>query len=341
MIASLRYFLFAIESLVYGPGYGEINRLIRHPVPHDPEKLWRMINPDKPNVGNWIADHYPPAFMRRFLLSAKMKQDHLLGISAHYDVSNEFYKLFLDPQYMFYTCADFHEPHDTLSQAQANKADFILNLIDPKPGEKILDLGCGWGAMLKRIYEETGDRENLFGYTLSQEQVDFNDEQNHFNVEFRNFITCDYERGAFDKIFSIGAWEHVRHKDLVPLLEKLHFTLKPGGKMVHHFFTTATEMMINEFLVAQLFFPGSYPAAHSTQVKAFESTGFRIRQRTVHDYRPTLRAWFDNLVSNKEQAIDLVGVRTYNKYLVFFASSYWYFNSGTVLLMRYVLDKTD
>ena len=338
MNAPLQCFLFALESLVYGLGYGRINQLIRHPVPHDPAWLWKQINPGRPKVGNKLADNYPPVFLRRFLLAAKMKQDHLLGISEHYDVSNDFYKLFLDPEYMFYSCADF-TPGDGLAQAQANKADFILKLIDPKPGEKILDLGCGWGAMLKRIYEETGDRENLHGYTLSKEQVRYNDECNRFNVEFKNFITCDYKDEEFDKIFSIGAWEHVRHPELVGLLEKLQRTLKPGGKMVHHFFTTANEHLSNDIVIAQLFFPGSYFAAHSTQMNAFEKTGFRIVQRTVHDYRPTLRAWFDNLVSNKEAALGLVGLRTYNKYLVFFATSYSFFNKGAALLMRYVLEK--
>ena len=73
-----------------------------------------------------------------------MKQDHLLGISEHYDVSNDFYELFLDKKYMFYSCADFDRGDETLEEAQASKANFILNLIEPKPGEKILDLGCGW-----------------------------------------------------------------------------------------------------------------------------------------------------------------------------------------------------
>lgn len=339
MIAPLRMLAFPFESTVYGLGYGVVNFLIRHSKPLDPDWVWDFINPEKPNLGTWLSENYPPTFMRRLLLAAKMKQDHLFGISAHYDVSNEFYKLFLDRKYMFYTCADFHTADDTLEQAQTQKAEFILKLIDPKPGEKILDLGCGWGAMLKRIFEETGDRENLFGYTLSEEQVRHNDEHNHFNVEFKNFITCDYEEHAFHKIYSIGAWEHVRHNDLDMLVKKLHHTLRPGGRMVHHFFTTANERLINDVVIAQLFFPGSYVAAHATQVKAFERNGFRIVQRTIHDYRPTLRAWFDNLVANKEKAIELVGIRTYNKYLVFFASSFCFFDKGAATLIRYVLEK--
>jgi hypothetical protein len=85
---------------------------------------------------------------------------------------------------MFYTCADFHSREETLEEAQQHKADFILNLIDPKPGEKILELGCDWGPMLKRIHQHTGDKENLYGITLSKEQAKYNDEHNGFQVEF-------------------------------------------------------------------------------------------------------------------------------------------------------------
>ena len=338
MIAPLRQLCFVLESLTYGPGYGGLNYQIRNPKPLDPEPLWKLVNTREPNLKTWLADNFPPRFMRRFMLAAKMKQDHLVGIDEHYNISNDFYMLFLDSKYNFYSCADF-TPGDTLEQAQTNKANFICNLVDPQPGEKILDLGCGWGAMLKRICEETDDRENLYGYTLSEEQVKYNDEHNHFNVEFKNFITTDYPKETFDKIYSIGSWEHVRHDDIAGVLKKLHDTLKPGGRMVKHFLASTTEELTNSIVIAQLFFPGSYTPSHARQVMEFEAAGFRIVQTTIHDYRPTLRAWFDNLVASKEQAIKLVGVEIYNRYLVFFAASYRYFDLGRATLNRYVLER--
>ncbi|MCH7600534.1 MAG: class I SAM-dependent methyltransferase, partial [Myxococcales bacterium] len=203
-------------------------------------------------------------------------------------------------------------------EAQTNKANFLLNLIEPRPDDKILDIGCGWGAMLKRIHEATGDKANLFGYTLSEEQVRYNRQHNGFQVEFKNFITCDYPREAFDKIYSIGAWEHVRHRDAPLALRKLYDALKPGGRIVKQFFCPFTETPTSSAIVFQFFFPGSFPPAYPTQIRAFEKAGFRITHRSIHDYRPTLRAWFDNLVANRERALKLVGVRTYNKYLAFF-----------------------
>lgn len=339
MIAPFRYARSLGEALVCGPGYAAIQHLIRHPEPLHPEQLWGLINPEGPAQANRLNEIYPPTFVRHLLLRAKMKQDHKKGIAHHYDVSNEFYRLFLDKKYMFYTCADFHSDQDTLEQAQTNKANFLVNLIDPQPGEKILDMGCGWGAMLKRILEETNDKPNLHGYTLSEEQVRYNDEHNGFKVELKNFITCDYEKEAFDKIYFIGSYEHVRHDDVEILMKKLHHTLRPKGRVVIHFFCPLTERLHNDTVTAQIFFPGTRQPAFNTQMQAFEKAGFRLTHRSLHDYRPTLKAWFDNLAANQDAAIDLVGLRLYNQYLVFFAASYSYFDRGSAVLVRCVLEK--
>jgi len=336
-----RKMLAMVESVFYGFTYAALRELIRQPEPLDPESTWTLINRELPPFLDWWRLHYPPRFMRRLLLAARMKQEHLLGISEHYDVSNDFYRLFLDDKYMFYSCADFVRGDETLEEAQTAKADFLLRLIAPRRGEEILDLGCGWGPMLKRIQEETGDTRNLHGYTLSQEQVVYCREHYQFDVEFKNFVTCSYPKEAFHKIFSIGAWEHVRHRDLQPLVMKLFAALKPGGRMVKHFFCPRSETVPVAAIAAQIFFPGSFQPAYPTQVRAFEKAGFRISHQSIHDYRPTLRAWFDNLVRNKERAIKLVGVPTYNKYIVFFPASHRFFNDSESILVRFSLEKPD
>ena len=169
----LRYLLFPLETFVYGVSYGILQFYIRSPRPLEAESTWKGLTTELPHGLQWIRKAWPLRFLRPLTVAAKMKQDHALGISEHYDVSNEFYELFLDKRFMFYTCADFHRPEDSLEEAQQHKADYILNLIDPQPGEKILELGCGWGAMLRRIYQHTGDKENLYGITLSKEQVKY------------------------------------------------------------------------------------------------------------------------------------------------------------------------
>ena len=160
-----------VEGLIYGPSYAYLNYLIRSPRPLEAEATWQAVAGRRSPLIEWARNEWPPAFCRPWLLARKQRQDARLGIAAHYDVSNEFYELFLDKKYMFYSCADFRSDDDTLEDAQTRKADFLFNLIDPQPGERILELGCGWGSMLKRIYESTGDKDNLYGYTLSREQA--------------------------------------------------------------------------------------------------------------------------------------------------------------------------
>ena len=169
----MKNLLFFLELLVFGLNFALFKFLIRSKKPLNPQKMWYFFT--KPGkFRKWIEDHYPPKmFMKLILLgyhNTYMYKSHSYGIIKHYDISNEFYKLFLDKKYMFYSCADFINGNESLEEAQENKANYLVKLIDPRPGEKILDLGCGWGGMLQKIYEVTGDKENLIGYTLSEEQ---------------------------------------------------------------------------------------------------------------------------------------------------------------------------
>ena len=115
--------------------------------------------------------------------------------------------------------------------------------------------------------------------------------------------------------------------------------MKRGGRLVHQFFGSVIETPPPAIIAAQSFFPGSMPAAYPSQIRACERAGLRSSHRSIDDYRPTLRAWFDNLVANRHRAIELVGVQTYNKYLVFFPASTRMFDDGIVMLARYVLEK--
>lgn len=340
MKAQMNSIRLALETVSHGPFYSLAQWRIRQEEPLDAEENWHFWTSSRNSLLVKALAHYPPGFLRKILVNAKLKTKHEVGIAAHYDLSNEFYKLFLDKKYIFYSCADFHRRDETLEQAQENKANFILKLIDPQPGERILELGCGWGAMLRRIYEATNDCEKLSGYTLSREQLAFIKERYGFNVSFTNFITAPYAESSFDKIYSIGAWEHVRPREIPVLLEKLHHALTPGGKLIQHFFCLSSKMFPTSMVMAQIFFPGSVLTPYADQASAWQRAGFRLAHESIHDYRPTLKAWYDNLVANKEQAIELVGVNTFNKYMVFFPASWRVFNEGQAQVHRLILEKS-
>lgn len=336
----LRHLTIVPESLLFGPSYGVVNYLMRSPKPLDAEQTWNYITRQLSPLEDWIRMNYPPGFMRRPLQKFFLRPPHEAGIAKHYDVSNEFYELFLDKKYMLYSCADYLTGRETLEEAQSNKVQFIMELLDPQPGEKILELGCGWGGMLQEVYDRTGQREYIYGYTISREQVEYNVQHRGFNVEFKNFITDELPPEFFDSIYSIGCWEHVRRRDLRPTLEKLFHTLKPGGKMVTHYFCGLERGVPVAGLVGQIFFPGSATPPYPFQLQAAKEVGFRVMHQSLHDtYKETLRHWFERLVANRERAIELVGVETYNKYVLFFPCSWKYFDDVQAVLLRIVLQK--
>jgi cyclopropane-fatty-acyl-phospholipid synthase len=319
------------DLLRYGPNYAAVNLITSWPRPIDPETIWRLFTRPRPG----FVDAYPPQATRRRLIEQALAVSHARGIEYHYDVSNDFYRLFLDRDYMLYSCADFVDPTDTLETAQARKVDFIVNLLDPKPGERILEIGSGWGGMLRAVSERTGGQASLVGYTLSQEQARYVRETSDHEVRLENFLTADLGHEQYDAIFGVAALEHVKPAEVGPLYAKFHSALKPGGRMVQHYFSLDGEdPWPASMITAQLFFPGSNLSTQAHHLACFQAAGFRLEHTSRHDYRPTLRAWFDRLVQNKEQAIQLVGVETTQKYLAFFAASWDFFNRSEATLHR-------
>jgi cyclopropane-fatty-acyl-phospholipid synthase len=328
------------DTLAYGIGYALPFYFARSAKPVDPEPLWRFITTRQPALVQSLIDNWPPAPLRERILRRFLEPSHATGIEYHYDVSNDFYALFLDRRFMFYTCADFHSPGDTIEDAQLNKANHILSLIDPKPGERIIELGCGWGSMMKHIQAHTGDAENLSGLTLSQDQLAYVRGTLGLNAELDDFITRDYGTGTYDKIYSIGSFEHIKPDEVLPLYRRLHAALKPGGRAVFHFFSlNGTDRWPVTMVAAQAYFPGSTLSLHQDHLDWARQAGFRLVHDSQHDYRPTLRAWFDRLVENRDKAHALVGVPVTNKYLVFFAASWTLFDLGKATLHRLVLMK--
>lgn len=169
-----------------------------------------------------------------------MSQEHATGIEVHYDVSNDFYALFLDTKYRFYTCAEFQSEQDTLETAQENKAAYLRSLLRLEGTETILDLGCGWGAMLKYL-KDMGHDGKLAGFTLSKEQLDYGRNTLGFDVALIDFVTESWGCETCDRILSMGSLEHVRPDELIGLYQKMYDALVPGGWAVHQFFSLERE----------------------------------------------------------------------------------------------------
>jgi cyclopropane-fatty-acyl-phospholipid synthase len=335
----MRWLRIGRDVFLHGTAYAVLNDLIHRPEPLDEEKIWSFITGPEPAWRRWVREAWPPQWLRRLVLRRLEYQPAARGIQAHYDVSNEFYKLFLDREFMFYSCADHIRGDETLEEAQTNKANHLLQLIDPKPGERIVELGCGWASMLRYIEHHTGDRDHLEGFTLSREQASYIQQHFGYKVRLENFVEAEYPREYYDKVYSIAAWEAIRRHEVDVIMRKIYDALKPGGRFVLHFFCRLQDRLPSSISVGQLFFPGHVALSYREHVQAMERAGFRITMQTCHDYRRTLRQWFENLVAHRTEALKLVGVRTYNRYVVFFPASYKYFDDRMGVLFRFVLRK--
>ena len=328
-----------LDVVRFGLASATIRYLISAPRPLDAASTWQFLTGKPPARQQAFIECYPFRFQRRWLIARAVARSHAAGIEEHYDVSNEFYRLFLDRDLMLYSCADFQDPRDTIEIAQRRKADYLLGLIQPAAGERILDLGCGWGGMMHHIHAHTGDKAGLRGMTLSREQVRYISEKFGYDVVLENFITVSFEPASYDKIYGIGSMEHVRPDEVPSFLSRLHEALAPKGRLVLQFFSLNADPMPTSQVTGQIFFPGSALSLHEDFIEAVRDAGFDIVHESSHDYRPTLRAWFDRLVENREPALAVAGAETYNRYLVFFPVSWAFFDQNQATLRRFVLEK--
>jgi cyclopropane-fatty-acyl-phospholipid synthase len=172
-------------------------------------------------------------FARIFSTAHHNRAKDARAIAHHYDVSNAFYRLWLDQQ-MVYSCAYFPTQTETLEQAQNAKLDHILTKLMLRPGERLLDIGCGWGALVMRAAQHDGARP--VGVTLSQNQYVWARERvaqaglvEQVEIRLQDYRDLDARDGQFDKITSIGMFEHVGLKHLPDYFAKIHSLLKDGG----------------------------------------------------------------------------------------------------------------
>jgi len=277
-------------------------------------------NPSGSTGAKWHADE---GFAHRH-----SKQSDRAAISFHYDVSNEFYRLWLDQQ-MVYSCAYFESPDDTLEQAQCNKLDHICRKLRLAPGERLLDIGCGWGALVCRAARRYGVRAH--GITLSQRQYDYArrrvaDEglENLVTVELRDYRDLTGE-AAYDKVASVGMFEHVGLANLPVYHATVHRVLRPGGLFLNHGITHDEEgwrpTVETEFINRYVFPDGELDTVSNIQ-KGMEQAGFEIQdvEALRTHYALTLRHWVRRLEAAHDDILRYVSETGYRVWRLYMAA---------------------
>jgi cyclopropane-fatty-acyl-phospholipid synthase len=272
-------------------------------------------------------------------------------VQYHYDVGNDFYGLWLDPRRV-YSCAYFKSEDDSLAQAQENKLDLICRKLMLKPGDRLLDIGCGWGGLILWAAEHYG--VDATGVTLSREQCDFASkliEGKGLGGRCRVSMT-DYrdlpESQPFDRIASIGMFEHVGVRQLPAYFSKIFRLLKPGGLVMNHGIThtgpggTELGSGVGEF-VQRYVFPGGELTHAAKVLESASGQGLEILdcENLRPHYARTLWHWVDRLEADRAAAIRIVGERKCRIWEIYMAGSAHAFEAGWLSLFQILAARPD
>lgn len=276
--------------------------------------------------------------------------ENLDFIQFHYDVSNEFYELFLDKE-MVYTCAYFRTPETSLDQAQIDKLDMTCRKLQLQPGERFLDIGFGWGGLLCHAAKHYGVKAH--GITLSTEQLEYTEHkirslglQDQVTVEI-----CDYANleGEFDKVASICMYEHVGINNLPSFMKKVSSLMTTNGRFLLQGITRPGKTSMKEFrklnadrrLLAKHIFPGAELDHLGHMVTSMESAGFEVAdvEGWRNHYIKTCRIWCQRLYENRDTAIKCVGEEKYRMWLLYLVGCSMAFKNGGARLYQVLVEK--
>lgn len=276
------------------------------------------------------------------------------AVTYHYDLSNEFFKLWLDRQ-MIYSCGYFKSRDDDLDRAQENKLDYICRKLRLRSGERLLDIGCGWGGLVMHAARHYGAR--VLGITLSARQAELANERirraglaDVCRVEIRDYRDVE-ENGSYDKIVSVGMFEHVGESQLLNYIGRAWRLLKPGGVFLNHGIARAMaeskrkrlSFTKNVSFIDAYVFPDYELLPISTTLRAAEMSGFEVRdvESLREHYALTLQHWVRRLEARKNEIKRIVNDVTYRVWRLYMAGSAYSFQTGELNLYQVLLAKSN
>ncbi len=275
--------------------------------------------------------------LRAKLANQGSKESALFGIHAHYDIGNDLFQAMLDPR-LVYTCANWNEA-TSLDQAQEDKLELLCRKLGLKPGMTVLDIGCGWGSFLKYAAEKYGALG--VGISNSVEQIGLARELCAGKpIEFR-LIDYREAEGQFDRVLSVGMFEHVCYKNHRAYMETVHRCLKPGGlSLLHTMGRTKSMVRGNDQWITKYIFP-------NTQVPSVGQIGEAIDglfvledwENLSTDYERTLLAWQANFHRNWPALEAAYGPRFYRMWSYYLWICAGWYRSRTLQLWQVVLAK--
>ncbi len=292
--------LLTSTSIALGEGYMNGNIEIRG-------GLYNVLNMLLGQMGKFSTDHKK---LKKLIFSSSSKKNQKKEVSSHYDIGNDFYKLWLD-ETMCYSCGYFENETDTLYEAQCNKINRTLEKLHLEQGMSLCDIGCGWGALLIQAAKQY--KVHGMGITLSQEQkkeferrITEEHLEEYLTVEILDYRDLPMTGKQFDRVVSIGMVEHVGRRNYEEFMQCVKSVLKPGGIFLLHYISALKEYPGDAWVKKYIFPGGVVPSLREIINIAGDMRFYTLDAESWRrHYNRTLLCWNDNFQKHRAQVVKM------------------------------------
>jgi len=337
----LHYKLLFHPDLYFGEAYMDGNVIIENGTLTEFLDLALMnFGRNELNIWSYLINKFRGSY--RYLTNFNYIKKSKNNVSHHYDISDDLYNLFLDPKRQ-YSCAYFKDENDTLETAQNNKIQHLIKKLNIKANQKVLDIGCGWGSLAIDI-ARTANCE-VTGITLSENQLNYcNKRAKELNLENQlSFKLMDYRElnEKFDRIISVGMFEHVGRKFYKRFFTQIEKLLKDDGVCITHTIGSVNPPRDPHPWITKYIFPGGYTPSLSEVASPIEKSGLIVADIEVlrMHYSHTLRHWKQNCIQNKDKIIQMFDEKFFRMWEFYLAGCEMAFKWGDQVVYQFQLTK--
>ena len=337
----LHYKLLFRPDLYFGEAYSEGDILIENGTLTDFLDIALMnIGRNELNFLSQLINKLSGSY--RYLTNFNFIKKSKMNVAHHYDLSDDLYDLFLDPKRQ-YSCGYFKNENDTLETAQDNKIQHIIKKLNIQPNDKVLDIGCGWGSLAIDIAKSANCK--VTGITLSKNQFDYCKKRAHeLNLENQvTFKLVDYRElnEKFDRIVSVGMFEHVGRKFYKKFFKQIDKLLKNNGVSLIHTIGSVNPPRDPHPWITKYIFPGGYTPSLSEVTTPIEKAGLIVTDIEILrlHYSHTLKHWKENCIKNKVKIIEMFDEKFFRMWEFYLAGCEIAFKWGDQVVYQFQLTK--
>lgn len=337
----LHYKLLINPDLYFGEAYMDGSLVIENgSITEFLELAFQNIGRGEINSFGYILKKIKGTF--RYLTNFNFVKRSKENVAHHYDISDDLYEIFLDSKRQ-YSCGYFKNDDDTLETAQQNKINHIVKKLNIKSNQKVLDIGCGWGHLAIEIAKQS--KCEVTGITLSENQHRYaNAKAKEYNLENQvQFKLCDYRnlKEKFDRVVSVGMFEHVGRKFYKTFFKQVNQLLKHNGLALIHTIGSINEPRDPQPWISKYIFPGGYTPSMSEVVGPIEKSGLIISDLEVlrMHYAHTLKNWKERCITNKSKITSMFDEKFFRMWEFYLASCEMVFKWGDQVVFQFQLTK--